>query len=162
MHLDGTKYSNQVLSNNNFTIRTTGKRYTHTQHKIRIRLYVPEQYILDVTVRANEYLPDPDVRVSHNVSTQPPGKWILENKLTNIVANNNQQAITQEVTDTKNDNTVQKETENQSEDMNDVTPLSPDFSNLTTDVGVFHIYDAPPPTVSPPIQPKITAYSCRI
>ena len=38
-----------------------------------------------------------------------------------------------------------KVTENQTEDANDVAPPSPDFSNLTTDVGwgIVHIYINP-------------------
>ena len=40
-------------SNNNYTIRKIGMRYTQTPHRIRIRPYVPEQRIPDVTVRAN-------------------------------------------------------------------------------------------------------------
>ena len=56
----------KVLSNNNYTIRKNGSRYTQTLHRIRIRPYTPEQRIPDVTVRSNEYLPDPDVKVSHN------------------------------------------------------------------------------------------------
>ena len=56
----------KVLSNNNYTIRKIGTRHTQTLHRIRIRPYVPEQRIPDVTVRANEYLPDPDVKISHN------------------------------------------------------------------------------------------------
>ena len=56
----------KVLSNNNYTIRKLGTRYTQTLHRIRIRPYVPEQRLPDVTVRTNEYLPDPDVKVSHN------------------------------------------------------------------------------------------------
>ena len=53
----------KVLSNNKDTIRKIGTRYTKTLHRIRIRPYVPT--LPDVTVRSNEYLPDPDVKVSH-------------------------------------------------------------------------------------------------
>ena len=53
----------------------------------------------------------------------------------NVRSCNNQQTVTQEVMDTNIENAVQKETENQGEDMNDVTPSSPDFSNFTTDLG---------------------------
>ena len=56
----------KVLSNINYTTRKIGTRYTQTLHRIRIRPYVPEHRMQDVTVRANEYLPDPDVKVSHN------------------------------------------------------------------------------------------------
>ena len=56
----------KVLLNNNYTIRKLGTRYTQTLHRIRIRPYVPDQRLPDVTVRSNDYLPDPDVKVSHN------------------------------------------------------------------------------------------------
>ena len=56
----------KVLSNNNYTKRKIGTRYTQTLHRIRIRPYAPEQRTPDITVRANENLPDPDVQVSHN------------------------------------------------------------------------------------------------
>ena len=56
----------KVLSNNDYTIRKLGTRYTQTLHRIRIRPYVPDQRMPDVTVRSNENMPDPDVKVSHN------------------------------------------------------------------------------------------------
>ena len=97
----------KVLSNNNYTIRKTGTRYTQTLHRIRIRPYVPEQHVPDVTVRANEHLPDPDVKVSHNewyaVSWERDfGKQIDEHEVTRS-AENNQQIVTQEVANTDDD-----------------------------------------------------------
>ena len=89
----------KVLSNKNYTIRKTGTRHTQTLHRIRIRHYVTEQLVPDVTVRANEYLPDPDVKVSHNewyaVSWEMDfGKQIDEHESpTN--AERNQQVVTQ-------------------------------------------------------------------
>ena len=56
----------KVRSKNNYTIRKIGTRYTQILHRIRIRPYVPEQRIPDVTIPPNEYLPDPIVKVSHN------------------------------------------------------------------------------------------------
>ena len=53
----------KVLPNTNYTIRKTGTRYTQTLHRIRKRPYTPEQRMPDVTVRSNEYLPDPDVKI---------------------------------------------------------------------------------------------------
>ena len=44
--------------------------------------------------------------------------------------------------------------ENQTEDTNDVMPLSPDFSNLTTEVRNNPSIRCPPPIESPPITPK--------
>ena len=49
--------------------------------------------------------------------------------------NNTQQVVTQKFTNTHDEATTQRKPENQTEDTNDVAPSSPDFSNLTTDVG---------------------------
>ena len=128
----------KVLSNNNYTIQKLGTRYTQTLHRIRKRPYVPEQRMLDVTVRANEYLPDPDVKVSHNewyaVSWEMGfGKQIGEHK-TSKSTENNQNVEIQEVTNTNDEAITPQMPRNYIEGTNDVAPPSPDFSNLTTDV----------------------------
>ena len=56
----------KVLSNNNYVVRRTGTRYTQTLHRIRLRIYVPNQRVPDVTVRGEDYLPDPEVKTTHN------------------------------------------------------------------------------------------------
>ena len=56
----------KVKSNNNYTIRKIGARYTQTLHRIRIRNYVQEQRMPEVTVPLNEILPDQDLKMSHN------------------------------------------------------------------------------------------------
>ena len=56
----------KVLSNNNYVVRRTGTRYTQTLQRIRLRLYVPNQRVPDVTVRGEDYLPDPEVKTTHN------------------------------------------------------------------------------------------------
>ena len=129
----------KVLSNNNYTIRKLGTRYTQTLHRIRIRPYVPEQRLPDVTVRTNEYLPDPDVKVSHNewyaVSWEMDfGKQIDEIEPTRN-AGNSQQTAAQEMTNTNDEITSRQIQDNQTGDTHDETSTSPDFSNLTTDVG---------------------------
>ena len=53
----------KVLSNNNYVVRRTGTRYTQTIHRIRLRLH---QRVTDVTVRKEDYRPDPEVRTTHN------------------------------------------------------------------------------------------------
>ena len=47
-------------------MRRTGTRYTQTLHRIRLRLYGSNQQVPDVTVRWEDYLPDPDVKTTHN------------------------------------------------------------------------------------------------
>ena len=56
----------KVLSNNNYVVRRTGTRYTQTLHRTRLRLYAPKQRVPDVTVRREEYLPDPEVKTTHD------------------------------------------------------------------------------------------------
>ena len=113
-----------------------------------MRPYVPEQRLPDVTVRANDYLPDPVVKVSHNewyaVSWEMDfGKQIDEHE-TSESTRNNHHVETQEVTNTNDGDTTPQTSNNHSEDTNDVAPLSPDFSNLTTDVGDKPIHTTPP------------------
>ena len=145
----------KVLSNNNYTIRKLGTRYTQTLHRIGIRPYVPEQRMPDVTVRANEYLPFPDVKMSHNewyaVSWEMDfGKQIGEHETSNNTEQNQQVEI-QEVINTNDEGITPQIPRNYIEDTNDVAPPSPDFSNLTTDVGDNPYIRRPPPIESPPI-----------
>ena len=148
----------KVLSNINYTIRKVGTRYTQTLHRIRIGHYVPEQCMPDVTVRANEYLPDPDVKVSQNelyaVSWEMDfGKQIEEHELP-ANAKRNQQVVIHEETNTNDETTTPQTPRNRTEDTNDAAPSSPDFSNLTTDVGDNPYIRRRPPTESPPIPPR--------
>ena len=53
----------KVLSNNNYVLRRTG---TQTLHRIRLMLYATNQRVPDVTVRKEDYLPEPEVKKSHS------------------------------------------------------------------------------------------------
>ena len=159
----------KILSNNNYTIRRLGIRYTQTLHRIRIRPYVPKQRLPDVTVRTNDYLPDPDVKVSHNewyaVSWEMDfGKQIDEHEPSKSTENNRHTEI-QEVTNMNDEDTTSQMPRNQTDDTNVEAPLSPDFSNLTTDVGDNPYIRRPPPIESPPIPqrspPTIIGYHPR-
>ena len=148
----------KVLSNNNYTIRKLGTRYTQTLHRIRIRPYVPEQRLPDVTVRADNYLPDPDVKISHNewyaVSWEMDfGKQIDEHESRDNESNH-QQPVTQEVANTQDETATQQILDKEPEITDDKAPSSPDFSNLTTDVGDNPYIRRPPPIESPPIPPS--------
>ena len=144
----------KVLSNNNYTIRKIGTRYTQTLHRIRIRPYVTDQRIPDVTVRSNEYLPDPDVKVSHNewyaVSWEMDFGKQIDELDTSKNTETEQRTEIQEVTST-DDNTMPQKLPDNTDEM---IPPSPDFSNLTTDVGDNPYIRRPPPIQSPPIPPK--------
>ena len=116
---------------------------------------MPEQRIPDVTVRSNEYLPDPDVNVSHNewyaVSWEMDSGKQIDKHETSEIASNKQQAATLKKTNTNDEKSMQNVTENQTEDTNDVTASSPDFSKFNTDVGDSPYIHRPPPTENPPI-----------
>ena len=71
---------------------------------------MPEQSLPDVTVRSNEYLPNTDVKMSHNewyaVSWEMDfGKQIDEHE-TPKSAETNQQVVLQEVTNTNDETTT--------------------------------------------------------
>ena len=112
----------------------------------------------DVTVRAIEYLPDPDVKVSHNewyaVSWEMDfGKQIEERELP-ANAERNHQVVIHEETNTNDETTTPQTPGNQTENTNEATSSSPGFSNLTTDLGDNPYIRRPPPIQSPPIPPK--------
>ena len=64
----------KVLSNNNYVVRRTGTQYTQTLHRIRLRLYAPNQRIPDVTVRREDYFRDPEVKQPTMIGTRKLGK----------------------------------------------------------------------------------------
>ena len=84
----------KVLSNNNYVVRRTGTRYTQTLHRIRLRLYAPNQRVPDVTVRREDYLPDPEVKTTHN-------DWYAqawETEFGEVLFGNNTENATEEAT----------------------------------------------------------------
>ena len=168
MHLDRTVYSNKSAIKQLHDTKI-GTKYTRTLHRIRIRPYIPEQRIPDVAVRPNEDLPDTDVKVSHNewyaVSWETDfGKQNDEHE-TPENADNNQKAVIQEVTNMNDESTTQQRTTNQTENANGEAPPSPDFSNLTTDVGDNPYIRRTPPIESPPnptkSPPTVIGYNPR-
>ena len=70
----------------------------------------------DVTVRANDHLPDPDVRVSHNewyaVSWEMDFGKQIDDHETPESAENNQRVMTQKVTNTQDNTTTQQVPDN--------------------------------------------------
>ena len=77
----------------------------------------------------------------------------------------NQQVVIHEKTNTNDETTTPQTPRNQTEDTNDATSLSPDFLNLTTDVGDNPYIRHPPPIESPPIPsrspPRNVGYNPR-
>ena len=56
----------KVLSENNYAVRLTGTRNTQTLHSSHLKLFTLIGIVPDVTVRPGDYLPDPDVRKTHD------------------------------------------------------------------------------------------------
>ena len=81
------------------------------------------------------------------------GKQIEEHELP-ANGERNQQVVIHEETNTNNKTATPQTPRNQTEDTNDATSSSPDFSNLTTDVGDKPYIRRPPPIESPPIPPR--------
>ena len=95
----------KVLSNNNYVVRRTGARYTQTLHRIRLRLYAPNQRVPDVTVRREDYLPDPDVKTTHN-------DWYAqawETEFGEVLFGNTAESATQEATVTEITDTTEND-----------------------------------------------------
>ena len=125
----------KVLSNNNYTIRTIGTRNTQTLHRIGIRPYVPEQRILDVTLRSNEKMKISQIQTlkSRTTNGQSLGKWIVAQNSTNIQC----QTVLKKLNRRQHNKFAVKQA-----DHTDNAALSwPDFSNLTTHVGKTHTYE---------------------
>ena len=102
----------KVLSNNNYVVRRTGTRYTQTLHRIRLRLFAPNQRVPDVTVRREDYLPDPEVKTTLNY-------WYAlawESELGEVLfstptENSTEEATITEITDTTEDDATTTENE---------------------------------------------------
>ena len=127
----------KVLSNNNYTIRKLGTRYTQTLHRIRLRIYKPDRCLPDVTVKQTDYRPDPDVLVQHNEWYAKACESNFEDQNENITTTNQTTSNTQnvqEIISNDNHSTIDE----------DITSY-PDFSNLTTDAGENPLVTSPPP-----------------
>ena len=92
------------------------------------------------------------------------GKQIDEHEIPKSTENN-QYAEIQEATNTNDDATASQMPKNQTDVTDDEAPPSPDFSNLTTDVGDNPYIRRPPPLESPPIPsrspPTVVGYNPR-
>ena len=96
----------KVLSNNNYVVRRTGTRYSQTLHRIRLKLHAPNQRVPDVTVRGEDYLPDPEVKTTHNDWYAPTG--VLFGTPT---GNTSKEATITEITDIAEDYATKTENE---------------------------------------------------
>ena len=165
----------KVLSNNKYVVRRTGTRYTQTLHRIRLRLYALNQRIPDVTVRREDYLPDPEVKTTHNDwYAQAWETEFVEVLFGNTTDNVSEETTVTEITDTagNDDNTaenvvVQTNT-NETITENDVVRTttnenteedktsSDNVTSFNLDVSDSPYILTPPPITSPPPPQKKT------
>ena len=147
----------KVLSNNNYVVRRTGTRYTQTLHRIRLRLYAPNQRVPDVTVKVEDQLPDPEVKTTHD-------DWYAQAWETEFgevlfgtpTENDNEEATITEV-QTEDGDTTDHETVTTTAEENTMMDKtsSGDNTSLNLDVSDNPFIMTPPPTESPPIPPTL-------
>ena len=159
----------KVLSNNNYVVRRTGTRYTQTLHRIRLRLYAPNQRVPDVTVRREDYLPDPEVKTTHNDwYAQAWETQFGEVLFGNTTGNATEETTVIEITDTEEndetttENKVVKTATSETTTENDVVQTttkensngdktsSDNVASLNLDVSDKPYILTPPPKQSPP------------
>ena len=143
----------KVLSNNNYVVRRTGTRYTQILHRLRQKLYAPNQRVPDVTVKVEDQLPDPEVKTTHD-------DWYAQAWETEFgevlfgtsTENDNEEATITEV-QTEDGTTTDHETVITTADENitmDKTS-SGDNTSFNLDDSVNPFIMTPPPIESPPL-----------
>ena len=164
----------KILSNNNYFIRRTGTRYTQTLHRIRLRLYAPNQRVPDVTVRREDYFPDPEVQTTLNDwYAQAWETEFGEVLFGNTTDNTAEETTVTEITDTagNDDNTAENDvvqtTTNETITENDVVQAttnenieedktsSDNVTSFNLDVSDNPYILTPPPITSPPKIPEL-------
>ena len=56
----------KVLPNNNYLVRKIGTNKTQVLHRMRMRQFTPGQRPADISVKPQEYKPDPEVSLNHD------------------------------------------------------------------------------------------------
>ena len=147
----------KVLSNNNYVVRRTGTRYTQTLHRIRLRLYAPKQRVLDVTVKVEDQLPDPEVKTTHD-------DWYAqawETEFGEVLFGNPAEKENDEATitelPTENGIATERETITTVEDGNTTAEKTHSENNTSfnLDISDNPFIMTPPPITSPPIPPTL-------
>ena len=149
-----------MLSNNNYVVRRTGTRYTQTLHRIRLRLYAPNQRVPDVTVRRENYLLDPEVKTTH--SDWYAQAWETEFGEVLFVTpteNSIEEATITEITDKTEDDATTTENEvakTATVEISDGDKTSSDnVTSFNLDVSDNPYILTPPPKQSPPKTPEL-------
>ena len=154
----------KVLSNNNYVVRRTGTRYTQTLHRIRLRLYAPNQRVPDVTVKVEDQLPDPEVKTTHDDWYAQAWETEFGEVLFGTPTENDNEETTITEVQTEDGDTTDHETVTTTAEENTMMDKtsSGDNTSLNLDVSDNPFIMTPPPTESPPNTAYIAAYSCRI
>ena len=147
----------KVLSNNNYVVRRTGTRYTQTLHRIRLRLYAPNQRVPDVTVKVEDQLPDPEVKTTHDDWYAQAWETEFGEVLFGAPTENNTEEATITEVRTEDGNTTDHETVITTADESTTIDKtsSGDNTSFNLDVSDNPFIMSPPPTESPPIPPTL-------
>ena len=138
----------KVLFNNNYVVRRTGTRYTQTLHRIRLKLYAPNQRVLDVTVKVEDQLPDPEVKTTHDdLFAQAFETEFGEVLFGTSTENDNEEGTITEI-QTKDGATTEHETViiNTDENLTTDKTSSGDNTSFNLDVSDNPFIRTPPPT----------------
>ena len=151
----------KVLSNINYVVRHTGTRYTQTLHRIRLRIYAPNQRVPDVTVRREDYLPDPEVKTTHNDWNAQAWETEFGEVLFGTPTENSiEEATITEITDKTDDDATTTENEVAKtatvENSDGDKTSSDNVTSFNLDVSDNPYILTPPPIQSPP---KLQSYN---
>ena len=138
-------------------MRRTGTTYTQTLYRSGLMLYAPNQRVPDVTVKGEDYLPDPEVKTTHNdwcaqawetefgevLFGTPTAKTPEETTITEITDKTEDDAITSE-----NEVVKTVTVENTEEDRTS----SDNVTSINLDVSDNPYILSPPPIENPSIQ----------
>ena len=147
----------KVLSNNNYVVRRTGTRYTQTLHRIRLRLYAPNQRVPDVTVKVEDQLPDLEVKTTHD-------DWYAqawETEFGEVLFGNSSERENEEANITElpaeDANTTEQETAITTADETSTVEQIPSGNETSPNLDVSDnpFIMTPPPMESPPIPPTL-------
>ena len=155
----------EVLSNNNYVVRRTGTRYTQTLHRIPLRLYASNQRVSVVTVRREDYIPDPEVKTTHNDWYAQAGETDFGEVLFGMpTENSSEEATITEITDkteadaTTADNEVVKTATVENSDWDKTS--SDNVTSFNLDVSDDPYILTPPPK-TPELPPIVVEYNSR-
>ena len=87
----------KVLPNNIYLVRKNGTNKTHVLHLMRMRQFTPRQCPADIRITPQEWKPDPEVSLRHDVSYARARDFEYEKPIFHAENNNATQRILLEI-----------------------------------------------------------------